>query len=180
MNKFLTLVIAAMLIFTAFAKAQEPAKKKKPGFSFNNGTMTELGFTQDQRDKFKAIQAETSVKTKKIQEDGKIANDAFDKSVDSLLTAPQRTKLAELKTAQGKAFNLNKKACEDLGVSPEVETKLLALSKENHITRWKGSQAWAKINKEVAAAQLELLTEAQKAKVDEMKKSIEEYNKSIQ
>ncbi|MCD0490327.1 hypothetical protein LPB86_18970 [Pedobacter sp. MC2016-14] len=179
MNRILTITAAFMLVFTLVGHAQDPAKKKKPGFGFNSGTMTELNFTQEQRDKIKAIQVESSQKVKKIQEDGKVAAAAFDKSVDSLLTAPQRVKLAELKTAQGKAFNLNKKACEDLGVSPEVEPKLLALAKENHVFRWKGSQAWAKINKEVIEAQLAVLTEEQKKKVDEMKKAIDDYNKSI-
>lgn len=175
--------MTGMLFFSALAKAQEPIKKRKPGFSLNPTTMTELGLSQEQKDKVKAAQVEAAQKAKKIQADGKLADAAYEKGVDSLLTEAQRAKLVELKEAvkaEKKSFVLDKKTTEQLGVTPEVQKKLIGLAGANHISRWNGAQAWTKINKEAVEAQLSVLTPDQLKKSEEMKKEIEDYNKSIQ
>jgi len=189
MRKLLITATALLLFCCAALQAQETAKKKKPGFTLNEQTMAELGITPEQKQKIEANRAVYREEVKKVQIEGAELDSYCQKRIDSVLTEPQKQKVAAIKeaitvnnkenAAAKKTFVYDQKTMDDLGLSVEQQKKMTALKGLEQVSKWKHAQKLNKVMTETFARENEILTDTQKQKVIDMKAAIAEYNKGV-
>jgi hypothetical protein len=190
MKKLMIATAALLFLSTMLVRAQEAPKKRKPGFSLDAATMTELGVTPEQQQKIEASKQTFRIAAKKWQDDGAAIVSNTQKRVDSVLTAEQKQKATAMQElvktqnkenpAQKKTFAYDQKTIEELGLSADQQQKLKTILAQDHVARWQHSQKWNKQVTEAVKEQEDVLTEVQKKKVAEIKESIAAYNKTIQ
>lgn len=184
--KKIMLLTGAIALFMSASHAQN---KRKPGFSFNAATITELGMTPEQKQKLESIGQASGLEVRKLNLETFVLDSINLKKQDSVLTAVQKQNtdvMREAVKAENKAnpalrkiFTFDPKATEALALTTEQQTKLKAIAQVYEHERWNSAQRWQKFGTRVAQEQENVLTDVQKQKVADMKLAIIEYNKTV-
>ena len=190
MNK-LTIALSAFLLCVATSlQAQEAPKKKKPAFALDAKTMTELGFTPEQKQKMEASKQAHRDAIKKLQDESTNISAVAQQREDSLLTAGQKQKIAAMREAikthntanptQKKNFVVDQSVATELGLTPAQQQLLTTIHGDEHKGKWQISQRWGKLTAAALKEQEDMFTEEQKKKAAAMKEEIAAYNKTVQ
>jgi hypothetical protein len=190
MKKLVVITAVLVCIIGFFASAQEQVRKRKPGFSLNDKSMDELGFSAEQKKKINDSKAVYYAEVKKIQAEGADLLVSLDKSIDSVLTPAQIQKVAALRAAlkeqyktnpsQTKPLYFDSKMSDELGLSPEQRQKIVKINANNHTARWQNAQKMGKVINTTNETQMAVFTPEQKQKMEAIKAEIAEYNKTAQ
>lgn len=190
MKKLITITTACLSLFVASLYAQDATKKRKPNFSLDAKTMSDLGVTEEQKQKMaelKKTMFDGEIKKLQVERNEVVKNTEMQQ--DSLLSADQKQKVVALKEtikAQNKenpslrkVFVFDKKTMDEIGIAADVQKKLTVLVSKDQVKNWTIGQEQNKVFKAFFEAQENVLTAEQKKKVEAMRTEIAEYNKGI-
>lgn len=190
MKKSTILTAVLMLSLGFFAIGQDQALKRKPGFSLNAKAMTDLGVTEEQKNKIETLKNQYRVLRGKYELSSRQLDSLVIRRQDSVLTASQKQKItglrdaidAEKKPTPGYRKTLipfDPKVIEELAITSEQQQKFKSIQRDFNNERRSSGEKFNKVTANAVQEQENVLTEAQKKKVAEIKAEIADYNKNI-
>lgn len=184
------LVAAALLTPVMLVHAQEQPLKKRPGFTLDTKTMTELGLTEEQKNKIEQSRNAFRSKRKVFELEMRQLDSLVLRRQDSVLTANQRSVVAPLRTAidqdqkptpgyRKSLIIFDTRLGAELGFNDEQQKKFKEIQRDYNHLRGAGGSKFSKVTADAILEQENVLNNSQQKRMAEIKAEIEAHNKSI-